>query len=132
MNNPVIFFDGECSLCNGFVRLLIKLDNRKVFRYSLLQSNPVKNTLYLSSYLGATYQTVIVFSEGKVYSKSDAIFYIIKNLNFPWKILIVFRFLPKKFSDSIYDFVSRNRYKIFGRKEKCPVWNEKYYDLFIQ
>jgi predicted DCC family thiol-disulfide oxidoreductase YuxK len=98
----------------------------------LLQSKAFKNTLYLPSYLGSTYQTVIIFSEGKVYSKSGAIFYIIKNLNFPWKILIVFRFLPKKITDLIYDFVSLNRYKIFGRKEKCPVWDEKYFDLFIQ
>lgn len=132
MNNPVIFFDGECNLCNGFVRLLIKLDKRKIFRYASLQSQVVKVFPMVGNYVSLPYQSVIVYSDGKIYFKTDAIFFIINNLNHPWKILILFKFLPKKFLDWIYDIIAHNRGKLFGRNDKCPVFNEKYDELFIQ
>jgi len=132
MNNPVIFFDGQCNLCNGFVRLLIKLDKRKIFRYASLQSQVVKIYPIVGNYISLPYQSVIVYSEEKIYLKTDAIFFIINNLNHPFKILKLFKFLPKKFLDRIYDLVAQNRVQLFGRNEKCSVLNEKYDELFIK
>ena len=45
MNHPVIFFDGVCNLCNGAVRTVIKLDSKRHFRFSSLQSDFAKTTL---------------------------------------------------------------------------------------
>lgn len=132
MNKPIIFFDGECNLCNGFVRLLIKLDKRKIFRYASLQSPVVKNYPPVSKNIGIPFQTVAVSFNENVYFKSDAIFFIINRLDYPWKILKLFKFLPKRFLDWIYNFIAHNRVKLFGRNEKCPVFNKKYDELFIQ
>jgi predicted DCC family thiol-disulfide oxidoreductase YuxK len=132
MNNPVIFFDGECNLCNGFVRILLTLDKRIIFRYASLQSPVVKNYPSVSENIGIPYQTVAVYFNEKVYFKSDAIFFIINRLDYPWKILKLFGSLPKKFLDWIYDLIAHNRVKLFGRNEKCSVRNEKYNQMFIQ
>jgi predicted DCC family thiol-disulfide oxidoreductase YuxK len=34
---PVLFFDGECGLCNRVVRLMLRLDRRGRLRYAPLQ-----------------------------------------------------------------------------------------------
>src|SRR5688572_29502481 len=34
---PVLFFDGECGLCNRVVRLLLRLDRRGALRFAPLQ-----------------------------------------------------------------------------------------------
>lgn len=132
MNNPIIFFDGYCNLCNGFVRILLKLDKRKIFRYASLQSNAVEVYPTVSNFTTIPFQSVIVYYDEKIYLKSDAVFFIINQLNYPWKILKIFRFLPKKFLDWVYDFIANNRVKLFGRNEKCPLLNGKYNELFIQ
>ncbi|MEC8251574.1 MAG: DCC1-like thiol-disulfide oxidoreductase family protein, partial [Planctomycetota bacterium] len=33
-DNPLILFDGECNLCNGFVQFVIRRDPRARFRFA--------------------------------------------------------------------------------------------------
>src|SRR4051812_39696374 len=45
---PVLFFDGECGLCNRLVRLLLRIDHRARLRFAPLQG-PVAQA-YLRSH----------------------------------------------------------------------------------
>ena len=67
----------------------------------------------------------------KLYKKSDAVFYIVKRLSFPYKMLYVFSFFPNFIKDFIYDRIAKYRYKIFGKKISCEIPNDKKRELFI-
>ena len=131
MNHPVIFFDGVCNLCNGTVRFIIKLDRKRHFRFSSLQSDFAKHTLEPFGIDTTNPDTIILLEDNKIYQKSEAVFRIIKYLS--WlKMFNLLSYLPKRTTDFFYDIIARNRYAWFGKKATC-VYNESLFDnLFIK
>lgn len=120
IKHPVILFDGVCNLCNGFVNLLIRLDKKALFRFLPLQSPTAKN--YTTIISGQNdLSSVILVEANRTTTKSDAVLRISTYLPWPWRALKFFRFLPRKFRDTIYDFIARNRYNWFGKKDSCMI-----------
>ena len=71
---PIVFFDGVCNLCNGFVDILLRLDKKHVFRFASLQGQTAKTLLPpedLEKLL-----TVIVKDGDELYYSSSDIFHI--------------------------------------------------------
>jgi predicted DCC family thiol-disulfide oxidoreductase YuxK len=115
--NLVIFFDGVCGLCNGFVDFIMKIDTKGIFRFSPLQSGFAAQQLppqYIQDL-----NSVVVMIDGKVYSKARAVFAVFKQLGGKWKILSAVGVLPLGFLNYGYDLVATHRYKLFGKKETC-------------
>jgi predicted DCC family thiol-disulfide oxidoreductase YuxK len=72
----------------------------------------------LSTFLAvAHYET----AARKVLAKSDACLFVMAQLGWPWSLMGIFRVLPRALRDPLYDLVARNRYRIFGRRERCLV-----------
>lgn len=44
-NNPVLCFDGDCNLCNGFVQWVIKNDPKQCIKFASLQSVFIRNAM---------------------------------------------------------------------------------------
>ncbi len=66
--------------------------------------------------------SIILIEPGVAYfTKSDAALEIAQDLGGLWKLSSVFNWIPKSIRDVVYDFVARNRYKWFGKKEACMV-----------
>ena len=130
MNHPVIFFDGVCNLCNGAVRTVIKLDSKRHFRFSSLQSEFAKRTLQPFHINTSNSDSIILLENNHIYQKSEALFRIIKKLK--WiNFLYVFSRIPFKVSNLIYDFIAKNRYNLFGKKENCPLPDRNLDWLFL-
>ncbi|MCA0364095.1 MAG: DCC1-like thiol-disulfide oxidoreductase family protein [Bacteroidetes bacterium] len=130
MNHPVIFFDGVCNLCNGAVRTVIKLDSKRHFRFSSLQSEFAKRTLQPFHINTTNSDSIILLENNHIYQKSEALFRIIKKLK--WiNFLNVFSRIPFKVSNLIYDFIAKNRYNLFGKKENCPLPDRNLDWLFL-
>jgi len=122
---PIILFDGVCNLCGGVITLLLKIDKQKRFTYIPIQSTLGK-TVIDAYRLQATFpDSILYIRKGKVFQKSKAVFSIIEDLGGWWKILLAFRVFPSSFNDFLYDFIARNRYRIFGRKEQCLIIEQK-------
>lgn len=125
----VIFFDGLCGLCNGFVDFIMKIDRKGSFKFSPLQSE------YARTHLPPEYtqdlSTVIVQIDGMNYRKSQAVLKVFKELGGVWSILSLARILPEGFSNSIYDLIARNRYRLFGQKETCRLPTPEERQRFI-
>ncbi|MBI1939406.1 MAG: DUF393 domain-containing protein, partial [Ignavibacteriales bacterium] len=68
----MIFFDGVCNLCSGTINFLIKIDKRKIFRYSPLQSDFAKEKLHDIDLHVEGYQTIILLLNGSYYFRSEA------------------------------------------------------------
>ncbi|MFS8081885.1 MAG: thiol-disulfide oxidoreductase DCC family protein [Ginsengibacter sp.] len=128
--NKIIFFDGVCNLCNRLVIFIIKRDRSRIFKFASLQSAKAEEMGIIQK--DKTLNTIIFFSENKLYQKSSAVLHICKLLPFPWPLLFGFIIVPRFIRDSVYNFVADNRYKWFGKKDQCMVPSENIEDRFLK
>ena len=115
----IIFFDGVCGLCNSSVDWLLRRDKNQRFLYSPLQG--ITAVSKLSADQIADLDTIVYYRDGKTLLRSDAALYIVKDLGGIWALLFGFIIVPRFMRDGIYKWVSRNRYKWFGKKEACRI-----------
>ncbi len=127
--NPVVFFDGVCGLCNRAVDFLIQNDFAGTFRYAPLQGEHAQK--YLPAEDIEQLKTIILLHDGKTYTKSNAALMICKFLGGIWFFAQVFWLIPQRWRDFLYDLISKNRYKIFGKHETCRLPSAKERDLFL-
>lgn len=123
-SNIIVLFDGVCNLCNSAVQFIIKRDKKNIFLFSALQSQATEQLLQQQGIkLNNTKQpeSIIVLSKGKCYDKSSAALIIAKHLGCFWSLMHVFWIIPKPLRDAVYMFISRNRYKWFGKQESCMI-----------
>jgi predicted DCC family thiol-disulfide oxidoreductase YuxK len=123
-NNPVIFFDGICNLCNTSVNFIIRHDKAGNFRFASLQSEFAKAFIENSASLknGTIFpDSLILVEDGKVYFRSETALRIAGKMDGIWKGLVIFRIIPRKWRDFLYDFIAKNRYQWFGKRQSCMV-----------
>lgn len=122
--SKIIFFDGDCALCNASMRFIIRRDKHKQLQYEPLQSESAKVHLLKFASDSDISNTILFIDEGVLYSKSDAALRISKYLSAPSKYLYLLRFIPRVIRDFIYIFIAKNRYKWFGKTQSCALWIE--------
>lgn len=119
MEHPIIFFDGVCNLCNSFVQIIIKLDKKAVFRFTSLQSEIGVSLLEKYRLETTRLETVVLIHQGKLFTHSDVVLEIALIFGGFWKIFYLFKIVPKSVRDFIYNWIAKNRYLWFGKKESC-------------
>ena len=131
-NKKIILFDGICNLCNDAIQKIIKNDKKDMFRFAHLQSDLARQIINERGIDTANLESVILIDPGVAYyHKSTAVIEIAKDLEkYSW--LRFFRPLPEGLRDSIYEFVARNRYKWFGKKESCVIPTPELQALFLK
>ncbi len=117
----VVLFDGVCNLCNGAVQFIIKRDKTSKFLFASLQSDFGQSQLQKFGLDPSKLHSIIALDNGKFYERSDAALKIASGLAQPWSMLGVFRIIPRFFRDWVYDLISKNRYKMFGKMESCMI-----------
>jgi predicted DCC family thiol-disulfide oxidoreductase YuxK len=75
--------------------------------------------------------TVILVEGQKVYEKSTAVLKIAKRLDGPFKAFYAFFIVPKIFRDWVYDFIAKNRYRWFGKRESCMMPSPELKNRFL-
>ncbi|MBN2638203.1 MAG: DUF393 domain-containing protein [Bacteroidales bacterium] len=116
----IVLFDGECNLCDGTVRFLIRNDKKKLFRFIALQSDLGKELIKVLNLNEKESNSVAYINYLGVYTKSTAVLNTLKFLD-KWSFLSHLLYIPGRPRDIIYDMVAKSRFKIFGRKEYCEV-----------
>ncbi|GAB4397810.1 MAG: thiol-disulfide oxidoreductase DCC family protein [Microscillaceae bacterium] len=115
----LVLFDGVCNLCNHTVDFIIRRDRKGRFKFASLQSDFAQSKLgHLISSV-RDLDSVILIKEGKVLQKSSAALEIARHLRGLWPALLVFKLVPRFIRDGVYDWIARNRYRWFGKKETC-------------
>jgi predicted DCC family thiol-disulfide oxidoreductase YuxK len=123
-NIQVIFFDGICNLCNASVSFIIRHDKAGNFRFASLQSEFAKTFLENNASFENGHilpDSLILAEDGKVYFRSEAALRIAGKMDGIWKALIIFRIIPLRWRDFLYDFIAKNRYQWFGKRQSCMV-----------
>jgi predicted DCC family thiol-disulfide oxidoreductase YuxK len=118
-NKNIVFFDGICGLCNSFITLLLKLDTD--LKFATLQGKTGQNLLNKINFNNSEFDTVIFQKNDQIYTKSTAVFEIIKTIGGIWKLLLVFKILPTSFTDFIYRYIALKRFKLFGKLDQCDI-----------
>ena len=121
-NKKIILFDGVCNLCETSVQFIIKHDPKDIFRFVSLQSDLGKKILDHIGIKNSNLDSIILYEPGiAYYYKSTAALQIAKNLDGIWHYGTIFRIIPTGLRNYIYDFVAKNRYKWYGKKESCMI-----------
>lgn len=128
----VIFFDGVCNLCNRSVQFVIKRDRAKKFRFASLQGKTAALVLKELNIAPADSDSFILLDEKKVYTRSTAALRVLRELGGLWKLLYVFIIVPPFIRDGIYNFIARNRYKWFGKREECMIPTPELKERFLE
>ncbi len=128
----IIFFDGVCGLCNGFVSSLVKIIKRKNIEgiyFSPLQGDVAKKILPEEK--RNSLESIIYWQEGQSHERSTAVLKILKKIGGVFILSQVFLLAPLFLRDKIYNWVAKNRYRWFGKNELCrvPLEEEKKYFL---
>lgn len=131
-NNNIIFFDGMCNMCNSFVNLIIVMDKKKKFLFSPISGKKGQEIVKLYELNNKKIDSIILLSNNEIKVKSDAAIQIITSLNIFFKVFFIFKIIPKIFLDFIYDFIAKNRYRYFGKRNSCSIPKKEHLSRFIE
>lgn len=127
----VVLFDGVCNLCNGAVQFIIKRDPSSKFLFASLQSEFGQAQLIKLGLDPTKLHSIIALEDGKFYERSDAALKIASRLTQPWPLMGVFNVLPRVFRNWVYDLISKNRYRVFGKRESCMIPTPEMKSRFV-
>lgn len=119
--HKIILFDGVCNLCNSSVVFVIKRDKKNVFKFAPLQSEIGEQLVASHGIDTSKTDSIILVEENRHYIKSTAGLRIARHLSGGWPLLYAFMIVPNFIRNWVYDFIARNRYKWYGRRESCMI-----------
>ena len=120
-NRRIVIFDGVCGLCNASVDFIIRHDTDKIFVFAPNQNESAKEILTREGLDPDQIETIYLYQDGILYSKSEAVVRISSSLPFPWRLATAGRVIPRPIRDWAYTLVATNRYRWFGRSETCRI-----------
>ncbi|AWG22543.1 thiol-disulfide oxidoreductase [Flavobacterium faecale] len=121
-HKKIILFDGLCNLCNTAVNFVIARDKADLFRFVALQSELGKEIIKYIGIDTTKMDSIILYEPQKAYYyKSQAALKIAVHLGGLFPLTAIFQLIPTFLSDWIYDYVAKNRYRWFGKKDSCMI-----------
>ena len=121
-HKKLILFDGVCNLCNASVLYVIERDKKNVFMFTPLQSDIGKRIVQEYNLDTPKTDSILLYSESSgLASKSSAALQIAKYLGFPNNLMSIFFIVPPFIRNWFYDYIAKNRYKWYGKKEQCMI-----------
>lgn len=131
MDHPTLLFDGYCNLCSGSVLAVIKRDPQAMFRFASLQSPLGRSLLDQHDLNPDEINSVVLIHEKSFSLKSDAVLDVFQLLGGFYRPMAIVKFLPTSFRNRIYDWIAKNRYVWFGKKDVCMIPTPELEDRFL-
>ncbi len=119
----IIFYDGYCVLCNGFLHHILSRDSHNHFIASPLSSS-YANTLLKDFNLPISQsQTVLVLThfsaQPTLLTHSDAALFCLISLGGLYRCFYAAYLVPRFFRDLVYKGIAKVRYTLFGKRVSC-------------
>lgn len=130
-DKAIVLFDGVCNFCNSSVNFIIKHDKKDHFRFTPLQSEKGKLLLKQFNAEGKGLDSLVLIENNKLYMRSTACLKIAKKLSGIYSLAYIFIFIPSFLRDPVYNFIAKNRYKWFGKKDACMIPTQAVKEKFI-
>jgi salicylate hydroxylase len=116
---PLIVFDGMCVMCSAWARFVMRHDTRRRFRLTTAQSATGRAVYEMNALDADAMETMIVAIDGIALTESEAIFRVLIELGWPWKMAALLHLIPPAVRDRGYRWIARNRYRWFGQRQTC-------------
>jgi predicted DCC family thiol-disulfide oxidoreductase YuxK len=126
-DRPIVLYDGVCGFCNRSIQFVLRRDHRGIFRFASLQSIFAEEILTRHGINPSSLDTFYVAvrhneADEKLIARSDAAMYLLRRLGGIWRAAAwLLRILPRSLREWGYGAVAKNRYRIFGRYDSCPL-----------
>jgi predicted DCC family thiol-disulfide oxidoreductase YuxK len=129
-DESIVFYDGECGMCDRFVSFCIPQDKHHRLKYAALQGETARRLLQ-PKYL-ENLKTVVFRDRGQQFTHSAAVVRILWKLGGIWAFLGTLMWLiPLPIRNFCYRIVARYRFQIFGKKDVCRLPNAEERRLFL-
>lgn len=116
----LILFDGDCVLCSGAAHFVHARDKAQRFKFVAIQSEYGRALAARFGIDADAPETNVVIVDEVAHFKGDAPLAVLTALG-GWRWTRIALVLPRPFRNWLYDRIARNRYKLFGRRERCWV-----------
>jgi predicted DCC family thiol-disulfide oxidoreductase YuxK len=126
----IIFFDGYCNLCNGFIDFVMRNDKTATLKVASLQGTTAKELGIHKNPLDDP-RSIVFLSKGKTYRHSEAVLRILSEMGGVWKISVFFFIFPAFIRNALYSLVARKRYAWFGKRDTCRTSGESERARFL-
>jgi len=131
-NKKIILFDGVCNLCDSAVQFIIKHDRKDVFRFVALQSELGQQILKHIGINPINIDSIVLYEPGiAYYYKSSAALEISKSIGGFFHIGTIFKIIPTGIRNYLYDYIAKNRYQWYGKKESCMIPTKESESRFL-
>ena len=131
-NKKLILFDGICNLCEASVQYVIKYDKKNVFMFTALQSDAGQQIIQKFNIDTNKVDSILLYTpKNGIDSKSTAALKIANDLGFPQSIMTVLFIIPPFIRNWVYDYIAKNRYKWYGKKESCMIPTSELKSKFL-
>lgn len=127
----IVIYDGVCHFCNRAVHFILKRDPAGIFVFTPMQSEVGQSLLAQYEIRNTGIDSLVLIKQGQCLIDSTAALEIAKDLHGFWYVFGIFRWLPVKFRDYLYQLFARNRYRLFGRSEHCLTPDVQFKDRFL-
>ncbi|MBX7255354.1 MAG: thiol-disulfide oxidoreductase DCC family protein [Candidatus Hydrogenedentes bacterium] len=127
----VVLFDGVCVLCNRTADFILRHDRDGAIKLGALQSPAGQERLRRAGLPTDYVESLVVIDGERVLTKSSAAIRIARELGFPWHLASALRCVPVFIRDAIYDWIAKNRYRWFGKRESCRLPTDSERDRFL-
>jgi predicted DCC family thiol-disulfide oxidoreductase YuxK len=128
--DKIVFFDGVCNLCNNSVKFILKRDTNRKLLFSSIQGDYFREHFSRNAKIQGI-DSIIFYENGQLWSKSDAALRICLYLRRCWPLLYLLKIIPVFFRDKIYDYIAKNRYRWFGKRDACMVPDKNIQSRFL-
>lgn len=111
----LVFYDGECGLCDRSVQFILEKDRDELFCFAPLKGETAAK--FLKNNFNDVDSLILVESyktDPKVFIEGDAVFNICSKLPFPYYIISKLGFFPGCFYNSVYRWVARHRKQLMN------------------
>jgi predicted DCC family thiol-disulfide oxidoreductase YuxK len=115
----IVVFDGYCNVCSGWVRFMKKHPVEPPFELVPMQSERGRALLIERGIDPEDPMTFLVIDGGQSMTESDGGIHVVAALGGAWRLAAAGKLMPKPCRDWIYRVLARNRYKWFGRRDRC-------------
>lgn len=130
-SSKIVLFDGICNLCNSSVQLIIENDSKNLFQFASLQSAFGQKFLQENNLPDDAFKSLILIDGENFFTKSEAALRIGKELDGLYKVLRIFLWTPKFIRDFVYDYIAKNRYKWYGKRDSCWIPTDELKQKFL-
>lgn len=108
----ILFYDGECGLCNRVVQWILRHEKSKDLFFASLNSDFSKSFFAGKNIDLEKTNTLFLFENGNLSSESDAALQIIGYLKWYWQGIKIAYCIPKVIRNKCYRLVANNRKRI--------------------